>query len=648
MADDAVTGSVAINSTANTQGFEEAQKGLRDTETSTKSLGTTAKDLGYDLDSLMTAFVGLAALTEVIAFFKDAAEAAYNHDIALRSVAQAALISGADMAIAKARADEFTSALSLQTGVIKDQLLDAYGKVYLATGNVAEAEKEATLAANMAAVRHIDVATALRLVEAAATGVPGRFDRIVGGVTEGTTAFEKHESMTRRLIAAYGDVSKVTNDAAAAQDKSARKWDEFKETIGGPVLAALNGLKNGALGLSTWVIKATSELLEWFHVLGQSAGSLGTFLVEVWKGPAAAFAAFKVRNTEIDKEHNETIAALEAKSVAAYLGGEEKKTIATVTALDFRGKETVEKTKAVYADLEKLDADLAKAKEKLAKTAKEKYIADTDALVAEEKAALGKITNEMIGAEAAREKIREIYKTKRTAALNEWIKEETVAADKSIALEAKVAAEAQKWDAVQVAEARKMALAQEKIDKEKTKILIANSAMAANEAIKAGEAAFGSNKEFAIASAIVSTYQAAAGMLAAQPVGVWNYVLAALAIVEGLAQVAKIESTPAPSSSGAGFDDAYNDQAAEVGGRGWARHFLQRWSAGATMGAGQAGASAQTTNSYNYDNRRTTNVTGVGLVDASSTEMLKKLQRGLEHVNQNSIGAARIGSASRS
>src|SRR5271169_783868 len=175
-------------------------------------VGAAADAVKTQVEALMEAFVGLFALTEIISFFKDAAQAAYDHEKALRAVAQAALVFGGSMDEAKDRADKFTSALALQTGVVKTDLLEAYGKVYIATGSVTEAEKESTLAANLAAVRHLDMATALRLVEAAATGVPGRFDRIVGGVTQGTTAMEKHTDMTRRLISAYGDVSKALND----------------------------------------------------------------------------------------------------------------------------------------------------------------------------------------------------------------------------------------------------------------------------------------------------------------------------------------------------------------------------------------------------------------------------------------------------
>ncbi len=90
--------------------------------------------------------------------------------------------------------------------------------------------------------------------------------------------------------------------------------------------------------------------------------------------------------------------------------------------------------------------------------------------------------------------------------------------------------------------------------------------------------AFGNNKAFAIAEAIVNTYQAAAQALTVMPPWL-GIALAAMDVAAGLAYVSKIQSTDA--TKGAGFDDPVNDAyAREMGGRRWARDLVNQIGSG--------------------------------------------------------------------
>jgi hypothetical protein len=597
---------VGISSRTDTTGFEDAKKGLKETEGAAADLKSGASDLKTEFEALKTSLMEIAALAEVIAFFKDASKEAYNNEKALRGVAQAAIVFGGDVEAAKKEADTFTSALSIQSTILKTDLLDAYAKVYLATGSVTEAQKETTLAANIAAVKHLNMAMALRLVEAAATGVPGRFDRIVGGVTKGTTAVEKHNDMTRRLIGTYGDVSHVMDDAAASTDRSTRRWEQFKEQMGGPVLKAVAKFKDALayipaeLGLMGDLARIRLE------EIGAHFVALSTLMVNATENPIAAWKAYQAQRLAIEVVTDQAIrhAREDAQKWQADLDA--KATVAAVSSLAFRG---------------------AGAKAAVDKSAK--YELDW----------YGKIIKE---------------KEKEAIAHQKFLDHLTALKDKQDEEEAKKEIELdKKLKAAKLASARAEYRDREMI----AKGLLQLESDVASGGLQLAAEAFGGKKEIAMAEALINGATAVIqAMDAPWPLDLIIPVLIAAQVAEQIATISSSSSPAMPgispaslSTAGGGFDDPAHDQAAEIGGRRWANDMIGRFTKGVSSGwaQGMAGAGAQTSNTYHYDNRRTVNVSGVGLVDASSTEMLKKLSRGLDAVSQNSLGASRIGAAPR-
>lgn len=81
---------------------------------------------------------------------------------------------------------------------------------------------------------------------------------------------------------------------------------------------------------------------------------------------------------------------------------------------------------------------------------------------------------------------------------------------------------------------------------------------------------FANNKKFAIANAIVSTYQAVASALANPPGPPFSYVNAAAALIRGMAQVRQIQATSPGSSPGAGASEPAPTPAPGGGGGGGA------------------------------------------------------------------------------
>lgn len=595
-----------LTSTADTTGATEMSAGLT-------GVGRAADVVKTQVDALMQSFIALFAMSEVISFFKDVADAAYEEEKALRGVAQAALISGQDMNVAKEEANKFTSALSLQTGVIKTDLLDAYGKVYLATGKVTEAQKEVTLAANLAAVRHIEMATALRLVESAATGVPGRFDRIVGGVTEGTTAFEKHESMTKRLIKAYGDVSKVTDDAAAAVDRSARRWDQFKDTVGGPVLQVIATFKDGLAALPAMLGLMADIARVRFEEIAGHAGALAR-LLKNWDDPLVAWATYQGERVLIEQKADLAIRTAYADSKKWQRDRDAEATVAVIKDLDFRG---AKEKAAIDTNLRNVMSE--KEAEMRAADAAERYL--DEATVKGVNARLKEAEREA----AAKKKIAQDF-------LTEW---------------RKINAEQDKIDKESNEASYKMQAkyAQAKLDME---VAVINGGLSL-----AGDA-FGIKKELAIAQAVINTYEAAAQCIADYGLP-YGAILAALAVAMGLEDVAQITSTSQPtmgglsaqsiqgiSGSAAGFDDPSNDQAAYQGGRKWAADMIQHFSGGATSAGWASGMGSGSGRSVTNNNSSVTNINiSGGILDPNQREGMKMLARRLA-IAQQSDGQRRI------
>lgn len=102
----------------------------------------------------------------------------------------------------------------------------------------------------------------------------------------------------------------------------------------------------------------------------------------------------------------------------------------------------------------------------------------------------------------------------------------------------------------------------------------------ARGAVATMRSVFGNRKEFAIAEAIINTYEGATQALAAYPPP-WSFIMAALVVAAGLQQVAQIRKQSASGSpGGAGFDDPQNDRLAYLGGRKWARDLVAYVSSG--------------------------------------------------------------------
>ncbi len=141
-------------------------------------------------------------------------------------------------------------------------------------------------------------------------------------------------------------------------------------------------------------------------------------------------------------------------------------------------------------------------------------------------------------------------------------------------------------------------------------------------------------KAFAIAQAIINTYQAATAALGSPPWTPANFALAAATIITGLAQVQQIRKT------NTGFDDPAHDRLARIGGYRWAGDMVREFMRGSTEGWGAAmqnpiAAAASTVSQTSITNAPSYGGSTINIkVGWMDDIMLTKLKRELETITQ--------------
>lgn len=599
------TAEVGISSRTDTTGFDQAKQGLKETEDAAKSLkeqASSAADEG--VKKLSEALAEMATLAEVVSFLKDSTQEFYNEEKAVRAVATAAQAYGGQAGAVTKAGKEWAEQMALMGGVSIPTVTSALGEQLQRTGDLADAQHRVALAMDIGTATGKGFEYGMHAVNAAVLGQARALKDLVPGIKGITDAHEvAAKGMAYLEEHFYGATEKI-NDNAKAADQAKVRWAAFKEELGAEVAPAITLVRDTLMKVKDAVILLASEFGAMVVKTVQNAMALKTFFEEAFVGSASAASKKMLAAMENnERDYHATIEALEEKALADQEKRETKGTEARRAANDG-----------------KLKSDLATA-------AAEKKLIETWTI--NDLNSTGTTMKAFTDAQAF---MRADSLKTTNAFLVEAKKREVIDAD-TITKGLKLAEEAHK---------KKLALAKQEL---------AMQVEIAKGVVGALTNAFGQSKELSIASAIISTYEGAAKALAQG--GIYGTILAAVVIASGLAQVAKIESTQPASSggstSGSGFDDPNNDQAAELGGRRWANDMIGKFTKGVSSGwaQGMAGAGAQTSNTYHYDNRRVMNVSGVGLVDASNTEMLKKLARGLDMVNRNSIGASRIGSAPR-
>lgn len=653
MSDEVKVG-VPVSSSFDDKGTKAAAAGLHDVASAGEKAKETANDLGYSFENLKTQMLELAAFAEVVAIFKEGIEEAIKVEKSFRGIDTTAEKLGVDTKIVREEVEEFAKALGYLGGVSQGEVIEALSKQYRITQDLGQANARAALAMDIHSKTDLTFAEAMVAVEQAANGNVRSIKSLTGEIITSHDAHTRAKMAVASLEKAFKGGTKGLDDNALAVDRNAATWKNFKEGAGKIVLEMLASVIRMFQQLPELITFGMDRVEIFFHAVGDKIANVLRFVKDVTtgKGLQTSLTAFNEHVIESNRKMYAEIDASDAKYMAAVTK-REKDAEATVKkntdAHVHANKVIADDAKQKEIDLDKLDAEVAKARAARDTTLKQKYLDNAKALEAEQKSELGKITNDMKGAEEARLKIKELFALKAEALQKKWIADETKLVDEGIKQERRLDAETTRARIAAKHEQDEAEIKSAKLKKKLAKEELKQLSEIANAGLGLLSDAFGESKELSIAGAIINTAEGATKALAQG--GILGAVMAAIVIATGLVEIAKIESTDATvkpvNVNTSGFDDPSNDAAARIGGHRWARDMIREFTSGASSGwAAGMGAGGNVTN--NTDNRNINNITfqGSGILDASSTESLSRLQRALDLSNERTVNPSSISRSS--
>ncbi len=624
-----------IKSAFDSQGTNEAEKGLKGVKTEGDATNETFKELGYSADALKASMLELVAFAEVVAIFHEGVTEAVNLERSFRGINFTTQQLGQDQKKTNEEIEKFAGALQRVSGVATSETIEALRKTYVQTHDLEQAMTRVSLASDIFSRGGAKTLTeALGFVEAAADGNARAFKELYGERLKGDDQLDTSEKMLARLEKDFRGATVEVNDHARKVEQATGAWKNFVEEVGQKVLPILTNIKD-AIGTAgsrllnlaeaeaaalKYLFNRTHENYEALQKAGRKYFEDGKALVAEDVETIRKAAAEKVKvNEELQKRIEAERKAAQEKAdaeAAAKAAAEAAKNRSVAIAEE---KKLSTESLAIYRALQQ-------SKVAAADGYAAKYHAEMELLAREEALALGKLINDHANTEINRANISETYANKRLA-IEIKLKDDIKKLDQTERDEfykweqntLKVATEnVHKMVGVWLEGYRLKQQARERDLKAEKEISAAVTGL--------GDEAFGQSKAWAIAKAEINEAQSITSIWAewgAYPVVA--AVLTALSVATNIAQIAKIES----AEPGSGFDDPRNDQAAYLGGRRWANDMIGKFTSGVSAGwaGAMVGGNPSTTN--NNNNARTFNINwnGAGTVDPNNVESMKKLIR---------------------
>jgi len=595
MADNREDFEVWLKSRYDGDAMKAAQADFKRTQTEASKTGESFKDMGYSADALKQQLTGLLAFTTVVAQFREGFEQVQQLEQAMNQLERATKRNGDSFVDVKGKIVGMAESLKKAAGVDDDAAIKKMAELYNATGDVANAMNLVALAADVAVGTGMDFAAANDLVTKAAMGQTRGLRELNISIEEGGN---KTENANRALEAIRKNFGGAANDAKGMKIESDRLSESYEDMRNNLIEKLTPSLGVAMKSVEAFFIildglwrVVSSTMVSATNAIANAGSGVWKMLKGDFSGAKAAFASAKKDIAEWGDDVVESAERTAAKVAAAWNkpkgGGVNAGEPTAIVTPGGGGSDLKEEVNQWQQELDRWHQ------------------------------MQGALNLEFLKKKLADEKAHEAAKL----ALRKASAKETERIEKQLDAERERLMEAQ----------TQRILDQVRLQKTAQSVQRDQIFATLDAGIAAGRALFGESKELAIAEAVINTYRGATQALP-------NYVLAALVIATGLAQVAKIASTEpsgGDATRGQGFDNPSSDAAARIGGRRWAADMIgeftggvrEGWAAG--MMGGQRGGSTT-----NYDQRRTYNVHlhGAGLIDPSNQQMLLQLKRNLDMV----------------
>lgn len=219
-------------------------RAIKTTETASSRLSTRLRSVATAAARAAAAGAALGAGFAIYAglnFAEAAANDAQQAAILARTLTQAA---GANKA-GVAAAEDWITAQGKALGIADDDLRPALGKLAVATGSVAEAQRLASLAADVAAGRNKDLGTVTEALAKAQAGNLGGLGRLGVATKDAAGNTKSLEAITADLAKTYrGAASTAANSAAGKYERVKLALSETAESLGYRLLPLLTEVGN--------------------------------------------------------------------------------------------------------------------------------------------------------------------------------------------------------------------------------------------------------------------------------------------------------------------------------------------------------------------------------------------------------------------
>lgn len=153
--------------------------------------------------------------------------------------------------------EEWITKMQNATGIMDDQLRPALGKLVISGRSVSQAQKDLGVAADIAAARHVDLATVVQAMSKAALGNVAGLGRL--GLATKNAAGEtlSYDQILQNASKTMGGAAAQAADTAAGRAAILHaKFEDLKENVGSALLPVMESL-TGAL----------SKVTDWFNKL---------------------------------------------------------------------------------------------------------------------------------------------------------------------------------------------------------------------------------------------------------------------------------------------------------------------------------------------------------------------------------------------
>lgn len=633
--------------------LESLEKSAAKTAKGVEGLGASAQKAG----AMLAGFLSAGAL---IAFAKSAVLEFAKVDRAFSTIGiqLQALGKSSDTELPKIKAA--LMAIERAGGPVLEETVPAFNKFLLATNDVSKALFLAKFAADLSETGMTDVAGAADILSQLLNGkTKGALSTFGAIVVDNTGKTRTAAEILKLLHDKFDDLVNRTHDSQDEVDKLSNAWASFKREVGAGLVPVLNWLlgafdrlTSGLALAGGHVIVTVQQLAEGIGIIWR-AGFDGLFSDEGQRKLTAQLTAMGQRYAAIragmDAEANRQVVDAAAPTGAAAGEAEGKAHAAMLEAIlkqarasqvreaEEAAKEGAEKIRKVIDDeLARMRATVKDIQDAQAKRLAERTEKDlsgkegvdfivkkqqfVEQLRAQQKGFVEDLLAQMQETGPAMFNLQRVQ-------LETWYQEQrelargnaaalSVIDQRYIARKRALESAQLKWEKMTAAEKREVAL------------------NASSAVLGSLSQLFPKVKAFAIAQAIINTYQAATAALGSPPWTPANFALAAATIITGLAQVQQIRKT------NSGFDDPTHDRLARVGGYRWAGDMVREFMRGSTEGWGAAmqnpvAAAASTVSQTSITNAPSYGGSTINIkVGWMDDVMLIKLKRELETITQ--------------